>query len=99
MPSRVQSCCPPDVQNSVKQSKPVSKPQRFRHGLWSSKGLRRSTLYEETLTCCEPRQSVLDGSEDFVVNLSAFSELSEAEAAEFLDADVLTSRMEDLRVL
>lgn len=50
----------------------------------------------KTLNCCEPRQAVLDGSEDFVVNLSALPELSEAEAAEFLDSNVLTSGMEEL---
>lgn len=50
----------------------------------------------KTLTCCEPRQSVLDGSEDFVVNRSALPELSEAEAREFLDSNVLTSGMQDL---
>ena len=50
----------------------------------------------KTLNCCEPRQAVLDGSEDFVVNLSALTELSEAEAAEFLDSNVLTSGMEEL---
>ncbi len=50
----------------------------------------------KSLQCCQPRQSVLDGSEDFVVNLSALPELSAAEAAEFLDANVLTSGMEDL---
>jgi hypothetical protein len=48
----------------------------------------------KALTCCEPRQSVLYGWENFVVNLSPFTELSEAEAAEFLDANVLTSGME-----
>src|SRR5947207_1453678 len=52
----------------------------------------------QTLNCCTPRQSVLDGSEDFVVNLSALAELTEAEAAEFLDANVLTSGMEELVV-
>ncbi len=50
----------------------------------------------KTLSCCIPRQSVLDGSEDFVVNLSALTELTEAEAKEFLDANVLTSGMEEL---
>jgi len=50
----------------------------------------------KTLTCCEPRQSVLDGSEDFVVNLSAFADLTEAEAAKFLESNVLTSGMEEL---
>jgi len=48
------------------------------------------------LSVCKPRQSVLDGSEDFVVNLSSLPVLSEAEAREFLDANVLTSGMEDL---
>lgn len=50
----------------------------------------------KTLACCTPRQSVLDGSEDFVVNLSALGELHEQEAAEFLDSNVLTSGMEEL---
>jgi len=50
----------------------------------------------KSLKCCKPRQSVLDGSEDFVVNLSALGELTEAEAAEFLDANVLTAGMEEL---
>jgi hypothetical protein len=50
----------------------------------------------KSLNCCTPRQSVLDGSEDFVVNLSALVELTEAEATEFLDANVLTSGMEEL---
>ena len=46
-----------------------------------------------SLSCCQPRQSVLEGSEDFVVNLSALAELTESEAAEFLDSNVLTSGM------
>jgi len=50
----------------------------------------------KTLNCCVPRQSVLDGSEDFVVNISGLAELTEKEAAEFLDSNVLTSGMEDL---
>ena len=50
----------------------------------------------KSLNCCEPRQAVLDGSEDFVVNLSALPELTEPEAAEFLDSNVLTSGMEEL---
>jgi hypothetical protein len=50
----------------------------------------------KNLNCCTPRQSVLDGSEDFVVNLSALTELTEPEAKEFLDANVLTSGMEEL---
>jgi hypothetical protein len=50
----------------------------------------------KNLNCCEPRQAVLDGSEDFVVNLSDLSELSEGEAGEFLASNVLTSGMEEL---
>ena len=50
----------------------------------------------KTLNCCLPRQSVLDGSEDFVVNISGLTELTEKEAAEFLDSNVLTSGMEEL---
>jgi hypothetical protein len=50
----------------------------------------------KTLACCTPRQSVLDGSEDFVVNLSSLAELTESEALEFLDSNVLTSGMQDL---
>jgi hypothetical protein len=50
----------------------------------------------KSLICCTPRQSVLDGSEDFVVNLSALAELTETDASEFLDSNVLTSGMEEL---
>jgi hypothetical protein len=50
----------------------------------------------KTLNCCIPRQSVLDGSEDFVVNISGLAELTEKDAAEFLDSNVLTSGMEEL---
>ena len=50
----------------------------------------------KSIACCTPRQTVLDGSEDFVVNLSSLTDLSEAEAAEFLDSNVLTSGMQDL---
>lgn len=49
-----------------------------------------------TLSCCHPRQSVLDRFWDFVVKLSALSELTESETAEFLDSNVLTSGMEEL---
>ena len=45
---------------------------------------------------CVPRQSVLDGTADFVVNLSDLPRLTEAEAREFLDSNVLTSGMEML---
>lgn len=51
-----------------------------------------------TLLCCSPRQSVLDGSEDFVVNISRLTEFTEPEAVEFLDSNVLTSGMEELVV-
>ncbi len=49
-----------------------------------------------TSACCETRQSVFDGSEDLVVNLSAFFAPTKTEAAEFLDANVLTSDIEEL---
>lgn len=45
---------------------------------------------------CTPRQAVLDGTADFVVNLSALPRLTESEAREFLDSNVLTSGMEML---
>ena len=43
---------------------------------------------------CIPRQAVLDGTANFVVNLTHLPQLSEAEAREFLDSNVLTSGME-----
>ncbi len=43
---------------------------------------------------CEPRQAVIDGAADFVVNLSELPILSEQEARKFLDSNVLTSGME-----
>ena len=45
---------------------------------------------------CIPRQAVLDGTADFVVNISDLPRLTEAEAREFLDSNVLTSGMEML---
>ena len=84
---------------------PFSQPQVSTEKLATAHGLcnhqcscwrRSKTPFMKTLTCCTPRQSVLDGSEDFVVNLSALTEFTEPEAAEFLDANVLTSGMEDL---
>ena len=45
---------------------------------------------------CTPRAAVLDGTADFVVNLAELSTLSESEATEFLDSNVLTSGMETL---
>ena len=57
---------------------------------------KKSVPALKSLACCTPRQSVLDGSEDFVVNLSTLPELTEKEAMEFLDANVLTSGMEEL---
>ncbi len=45
---------------------------------------------------CTPRQAVLDGTADVVVNLSDLPRLTEAEAREFLDSNVLTSGMEML---
>ena len=48
----------------------------------------------KTLTSCVPRQAVLDGSADFVVNLADLARLTEPEAREFLDSNVLTAGME-----
>lgn len=48
----------------------------------------------KTLLTCTPRPAVLDGTADFVVNLSDLPKLTEAEARDFLDANVLTSGME-----
>jgi hypothetical protein len=48
----------------------------------------------KTLTSCTPRQAVQDGTADFVVNLADLPRLSEKEAREFLDSNVLTSGME-----
>ncbi len=48
----------------------------------------------KTLQACKPRQAVLDGTADFVVNLADLPKLSEEEAREFLDSNVLTSGME-----
>ena len=48
----------------------------------------------KTLQVCTPRKSVLDGTADFVVNLADLPQLSETEAREFLDSNVLTSGME-----
>jgi hypothetical protein len=45
---------------------------------------------------CIPRQTVLDGTADFVVNLSDLPRLTEAQAREFLESNVLTSGMEML---
>lgn len=45
---------------------------------------------------CIPRQAVIDGTADFVVNLSELPRLTEAEARDFLDSNVLTSGMEML---
>lgn len=47
---------------------------------------------------CTPRAAVLDGTADFVVNLADLPTLTEAEAADFLDSNVLTSGMELLLV-
>ena len=50
----------------------------------------------KSLSAHIPRQSVLDGTADFVVNLADLPSLSEADAREFLDSNVLTSGMEIL---
>jgi len=43
---------------------------------------------------CKPRSAVLEGTADFVVNLADLPKLTEEEASEFLDSNVLTSGME-----
>lgn len=48
----------------------------------------------KSLSALSPRAAVLDGTADFVVNLADLSALSEDEACEFLDSNVLTSGME-----
>lgn len=45
------------------------------------------------LDACTPRQAVLDGTADFVVNLADLPKLRESEAREFLDSNVLTGGM------
>jgi len=47
-----------------------------------------------TLARLTPRQSVSDGTADFVVNLADLPRLTEDESREFLDSNVLTSGME-----
>ena len=48
----------------------------------------------KTLQACKPRQAVRDGTADFVVNLADLPRLTEEDAREFLDSNVLTSGME-----
>lgn len=48
----------------------------------------------KSLAALTPRAAVLDGTADFVVNLAEVNTLTEAEAREFLDSNVLTSGME-----
>ena len=48
----------------------------------------------KSLSALIPRSAVLDGTADFVVNLADLATLTEVEAREFLDSNVLTSGME-----
>lgn len=48
----------------------------------------------KSLLALSPRQSVLDGTADFVVNLADLPNLTEEDAREFLDSNVLTSGMD-----
>jgi hypothetical protein len=48
----------------------------------------------KSLQVLSPRQPVLEGTADFVVNLADLPRLTETEAREFLDSNVLTSGME-----
>jgi len=45
----------------------------------------------KTLQACKPRQAFLDGTADFVVNLADLPKLTEEQARELLDSNVLTS--------
>jgi predicted AAA+ superfamily ATPase len=49
-----------------------------------------------SLAALAPRAAVLDGTADFVVNLADLAALTEDDAREFLDSNVLTSGMEQL---
>jgi len=57
---------------------------------------KHTTEYMKTIDSCKPRQAVLDGTADFVVNLADLTSISKAEATEFLDSNVLTSGMQIL---
>lgn len=48
----------------------------------------------KTLISCIPRPAVLDGTANFTVNIASLPQLTEAEAREFLESNVLTSGME-----
>lgn len=50
----------------------------------------------KTIASCKPRTQVLEGTADFVVNLSMLQNISRQEAQEFLDSNVLTSGMDTL---
>ncbi len=56
--------------------------------------IKQQLPMSKTLISCEPRQTVLDGTADFVVNLADLPLLTEPEAREFLESNVLTSGME-----
>jgi hypothetical protein len=60
--------------------------------LESMRNIPMKNLYQ----ACTPRPAVLDGTADFVVNLADLPKLTEDEAREFLDSNVLTSGMEML---
>lgn len=50
----------------------------------------------KSLAALTPRAAVPDGTADFIVNLAEVNTLTEADAREFLDSNVLTSGMEFL---
>ena len=56
----------------------------------------RNIAMKNLYQACIPRPAVLDGTADFVVNLADLPRLTEDEAREFLDSNVLTSGMEML---
>ena len=47
----------------------------------------------KTLQACKPRKAVLDGAADFVVNLADLPKLTEEQARELVNSNVLTSGM------
>src|SRR4051812_21197919 len=56
--------------------------------------MKQQVPISKTLNSCTPRQTVLEGTADFVVNLADLPRLTEAEAREFLESNVLTAGME-----
>lgn len=60
----------------------------------ANRSVNRMDTGMKSLSALTPRSAVLDGTADFVVNLADLGALTEDEAREFLDSNVLTSGME-----